>query len=101
MEIRRFIESYPSTGYTLIELEGHKIQPFVVCYRFNHKDNTWAQGHYFSNEFAARIFAMQKEIDNLKELRMADIDQISDCILKMENMMDCLYETLDRLPIRN
>ena len=45
--------------YTLID-RATSFQPFVVCWLFDTKTYTWAQGHYFSDIDAARMWMTER-----------------------------------------
>lgn len=43
--------------YTVLYNDTNTYQPYVVAYKYNKSDNTWAQGHYFSSLRDAMVYA--------------------------------------------
>lgn len=46
--------------YTLVFARGKRITPYVVAWKLDMSDGSWAQGHYFDNEKKAREFLASK-----------------------------------------
>lgn len=51
---------YTVLDYTAVHLPFATFQPYVAAWKYNFSDNTWAQGHYFSNKQDMDNFIIRK-----------------------------------------
>ena len=48
-------QQFPELDYTLIKRTS-SFQPWVLCYMYDFKTGTWAQGHYFSTLYQVEAY---------------------------------------------
>lgn len=46
--------------YTVLVNPNNKVTPYVVAWKYNEEDGSWAQGHYFEELRPAMEFAYHK-----------------------------------------
>lgn len=60
------IEKFPEIDCVLIKRDT-PCCPFVACWGYNEKDNSWSQGHYFESIIDASCYIKEKLITHYTE----------------------------------